>query len=257
MLCRFFVFRCPDLARGFAFQSMKSFLAVLLLCVPLSAGSIVTGGQLLNQTNANQLAAWLGQGDLTFTNVFSSAPSGTGAAAFHTAVDGIGPTFILIQTSLGLVGGYDPVSWGSPVNGAYTLDPTNAGRTAFIYNLSTSTLFSQLLVGQNDPTNNNAGQYQTFNFLPYGPTFGGGHDLTVNASDLGSGFSFSYSYGNGYFQPNLFGQIDQTNFTITRVEAFTFAQTSATPEPATFALCGGVLAVLGMVRRRRAASSKC
>ena len=220
------------------------------MCVPLSAGSIVTGGQLLNQTNANQLAAWLGQGDLQLTNVFSSAPVSNGSTAFHTAVDGIGPTFVLIQTNLGLVGGYDPLSWSSPVNGGYNVNYTDAGRTAFIYNLTTTTLFLQRLV----PVGGfDAGQYQTYNFNGYGPTFGGGHDLAVNSNNLGAGYAYSYSYGNGYQGLNLFGVASPSlsQFTVSRVEAFTFsAVPSATPEPATFGLCGGALLAIGILRRR-------
>ena len=242
---------CPLFANVFAYWDMKPLLAVLLLCLPLPAASIVTGGQLLNQTNANQLAAWLGQGDLQLTNVFSSAPVSGGSTAFHTAVDGIGPTFILIQTNLGLVGGYDPISWSSPVNGGYTINLTNAGRTAFIYNLTTTTLFLQRPV----PAGGfDAGQYQAYNTNGYGPTFGGGHDLAVNSNNLGSGYSYSYSYGNGYQGVNLFGVASpsQSNFNITRVEAFTFSSitATATPEPSTFALFGGALALLGMLRRR-------
>ena len=123
---------------------------------------------LLTQTGANQLASWLGQGDLAFTDIFSQTPNASGSTSFHSAVDGEGPTFSLIQTSLGLLGGYDPLSWST--TGAYNTDLTNTGRTAFIFDLSTNTELAQRL---NEPY----GQYQAYNTSSYGPAFGGGHDL--------------------------------------------------------------------------------
>jgi hypothetical protein len=84
-------------------------------------------GNLLSQASADHLANWLGQGKQRFEKVFGAAPGAGGAAAFHAAVDGIGATFVLMQTSLGLVGGYNPVSWSSNVNGgAFTINPNDA-----------------------------------------------------------------------------------------------------------------------------------
>ena len=84
---------------------MKTFIAPLLFLgfsCSLSASSIVNGGQLLTQSGADQLAAWLGQGNLTLTNVFSSGPEANGISLFHAAVDGIGPTFVVVQTNYGI-----------------------------------------------------------------------------------------------------------------------------------------------------------
>ena len=227
---------------------MKPLLAVLLLTLPVSAASFVTGGQLLNQPNANQLATWLGQGDLNFTNIFSGAAGISSSAAFHAAVDGVGPTFILVQTDHGLIGGYDPSSWNSSTS--YNFTVADADRTAFIFNLSTASILRQLLNGQGNP---GSGQYQTFNYSFYGPTFGGGHDLAVNDSTLSSGYAYPYSYGNAGQTLNLFGSSGQTFFNVTRVEAYTFSAQAgaATPEPATFLLCGGALALLGVTRRKK------
>lgn len=216
---------------------MKSFFAVLLLTLPLPAASIVNGGLLLNQTDANQLATWLGPGDLTFTNIFSSAPVAGGAAAFHAAADSQGATFSLIQTNLGLVGGYDPLPWDS--SGSYNIQNSTTGRDAFIFNLSTPTMLAQRL--------DFAGKVQTYNNSSFGPTFGGGFDLTVYSSDLSRGSSYG-----GIGQPNMFGASTLKLFTVSRVETFTFAQASAaTPEPATSLLCGGALLALGALRKRR------
>ena len=228
---------------------MKPFLAVLLLTLPLPAASIVNGGQLLTQANANQLAAWLGQGDLTLTDVYSGTPGAGNSTGFHTAVDGLGPTFSIIQTNLGLVGGFDPIAWSS--SGNYNVDPDDSGRTAFLFNLSTGLKFLQRSVSQGS-IGGDTGYYQTYNNSSYGPTFGGGHDLGIPSANLSNGYAYSYSYGNGTNGANLFGATGQlTSFNIVRVEAYTFSpQATATPEPAMFLLCGGALVLLRWLHRR-------
>lgn len=219
----------------------------LLFVLPVFADSVVVNGALLSQASANQLATWLGQGDRTFVNVFSRTQGSGGSTAFHAAVDGIGPTFILMQTSLGLVGGYNPGSWNS--SGTYTENPTNAGRTAFIFNLNSGTRLSQRL-GVNE------GRYQTFNFSGYGPAFGGGHDLVVNSATLGSGYANTHSYGGSFGQPNVFGLNGFTSFTVGRVEAFTISPIlpTAVPEPASISLIGVALGGLLYLRGRTKAS---
>lgn len=211
---------------------MRSCILFLCSILPLGASTVVNGGQLLTQTYADQLATWLGQGDLSLTNIFSSAPVANGSGLFHAAADAQGPTFSVIQTNLGLVGGYNPQSWSSISN--YNITTTNNLRTAFIFNLSINTLLPQILLNM---ANFDAGQYQTYNYSQYGPAFGGGHDLVINNNTLGSGYAYSFSYGNGQNGANIFGISSSsiTTFTVSRVEAYTFtvSPTNGVPEPAT------------------------
>lgn len=216
--------------------------------LPLGATTVVTGGQLLTQTDADQIATWFGQGDLALHNIFSSAPVTGGSVLFHTAADGQGPTFVVIQTNLGLVGGYNPQSWNS--SGNYNVTQANNLRTAFLFNLSMTSLLPQIL---GSPTDD--GQYQTYNNSQFGPAFGSGFDFVVNASDLSSGYGFSWSYGSGLGGVNIFGISTTavvTPFTVSRLEAYTFtvAPTNGVPEPATSALGLAGLGCLALRLRR-------
>ncbi|MBI4909117.1 MAG: PEP_CTERM-anchored TLD domain-containing protein [Acidobacteria bacterium] len=223
---------------------MKTLLLALLAIFPLRAATIVNGGTLLNATDANQLATWLGQGDLTLTNIFSSGPDVNGAANFHAAADNKGATFILVQTAQGLVGGYNPVSWDGSLNN-YVLAPTDAMRTAFLFNLTAGQKLAELLTSAGT-----TGQYQTYNNLAYGPTFGGGHDLYVPGG-LSQALMYSFSYGNGSGGANLLGTTSNTYVTVnvSRVEAFTVG-TASTPEPPSLGLLGGGLGFLVLVRKK-------
>ena len=219
---------------------MKMFLLLLSLSLPAAAATVVNGGSLLNQVNANQIATWLGEGDLVLTNVYSSSGGLTAPQppSWHNAVDGVGRTVSLLLTDIGLVGGYNPVSWNS--SGGYTINLTDAGRTAFIFNLNSGVIQRQLL-GSSD------GQYQTYNHVAYGPTFGGGHDLTVNRDGGIFYFGTAFSYGNGTGSANIFGNGGQTNFTLLGFETFTITNV---PELSTLAPTSLALLLAAAKRQR-------
>ena len=219
--------------------------AIGILAGPARANSVVVGGTLLTQSSADQLASWLGEGDLVLTDIYSASP-GT-AASFHAAADGQGRPFSVAEVQLApgqgqpgsgpaqLVGGYDPVSWNS--SSGYNTNATDAGRTAFIFNLSTSLLLPQLLTSQclSSPCD---GHFQTFNFYPWGPTFGGGHDLDL----LQDNYAFRYSYGNS----NVFGRGTGTDFfALSRLEVYTIADVTTVPEPST-GILGITAALIGI-----------
>jgi hypothetical protein len=163
---------------------------------------------LLTPAYESQLEAWLGQGNLTFTNIYTKA-FGDDGYDFHSAVDGKGPTFTLMSISgittsptpgIGgpgvVIGGYNPQSWNSL--GGYLFTTTDAERNAFIYNLSTTTIQRQNLQSQGWSLTD-SGSIQTWSSpYNYGPVFGGGHDLLVNPS-LNSGYAGNFSYGGTSF----------------------------------------------------------
>lgn len=197
---------------------------------------MVNGGTLLSQTHADQLATWLGEGDLLLTNVYSAAATPANYPGWHTAVDPYARTFTLISTNLGLVGGYNPVNWNASLND-FVINTTDADRTAFIFNLTAGVRQLQRLGTVN-------GQYQTLSSSSHGPTFGGGYDLTVTFN-----YAYAYSYGDGL--TDIFGNIGQTLFTPTTFETYSIAASPEVPEPATFGLAGAALLTLGIVRRRQ------
>ncbi len=209
-------------------------LVTLVNAVDARAASTVTGGTLLNLTDANQLANWLGNGNQAFNNIYG----GIDPLAFTSAAAGQGATFTLAEVFVNyqpsqyfgqtfLVGGYNPTSWTSSFD--YTYTPLLADRTAFLFNLTNPNM-----KGQNmdlGPPFGTTGEFQTFNH-PFHPEFGAGADLYMISSDgtnnFTAGFANAYSYGNGM---NVFGE-SYTEFDTRRVELFTSSTIVATPEPA-------------------------
>ncbi len=178
--------------------------------------AIIGGSDLLTGPDVTTLAGWLGEGSISLTKVFAAAQGdGKTAANFHTAVNGIGRTFTVIELPIQngqtrkVIGAYNPQSWSSIGNYNYTSD---AQRTAFLFNLTTGALQRQRL-------GDSVGQFQTYNGSNYGPTFGGGHDIYVDNS-LRSGYANTYSYGSTGQNITGYGS-SYNSLTFARMEVFT------------------------------------
>lgn len=223
--------------------------ALILACaLPAQASTILGGSALLDASGHAQLERWLGQGSFDLSKVFTRDGDDT-SADFHAATDGRGPTFTLMQVTNDagqsfLVGGFNPQSWSSTDGWHNT--PTDSYRTGFIFNMTEPAVYRQVLSDYVLPSQ---GERQTFNGIDYGPTFGTGHDLYVNAS-LKAAFSWQVTYGNpldsglSIIDRSLGGQLVQVD----AMEVFTL---SPIPEPATYAMLLGGLALLGGAARRR------
>jgi len=232
--------------------TLKGAARVLLSAVLCISAAAQAQTSLITAADEAQLAAWLGQSDVTLTNIYTKEAGHT-SADFHQAVDGRGRTVAIMEatTSLGetfLVGGYNPASWET--FGGYRMTETNAERTAFLFNLSTGEIHRQTLVNRVFDT---VGAYQTYNDIDYGPTFGWGHDLYVPKDLTNGGFSLLYSYiePDGVdFQTSLLDGRTYTgpDVTIGRMEIYAIAPV---PEPAAGAMLAGGLLLLGAVARRR------
>lgn len=234
--------------RGCAFAAT---LIAVLLAPSARASAVVSGGTLLTQSYADEIAGELGQSNVDFTLLFTKQPGNT-ESDFHAAADGKGPTVSLMDVFIdgklaGLIGGYDPVSWRSDTT--FTMNGTDAGRTAFLFNLTTSTFQRQNLTGQGLP---NSGQYQTDN-TGLGPIFGGGWDLFVPADLTTGGYTNNYSYGGTSFGTNILGNSGVTSFSTGALEVYAVSAGTGAPEPSSAALGlgGGLLVACLWVMKRR------
>jgi hypothetical protein len=118
--------------------------------------------------------------------VYQASRDGFKASDFHSKVNGVQGTFIIIQTSSSFVfGGYTEADWSG---NNYKTD-----FNSFIYSLKNS--FNKPL--KMYQTTNNA----IYASSSYGPTFGGGHDIYI--SDQSNINANSYSSINSYEIPSI------------------------------------------------------
>jgi len=232
----------------FTYSFRRSFVfgaCLLSLLLPRAHANLISGYE-------SQLETWLGQGNLNFTQIFEKG-TGDNYTNFHAAVDGQGATLTLMSVSGAgfsgqIIGGYNPQSWNS--SDSYNFTPSDAARTAFIYNLTSSTIQRQNLNGQGY---GGSGQYQAHNYQYHGPSFGGGADLFVQSS-LNSGYAFNYSYGGTSFDGDIVdGTLngEYTAFSVTALEIYTFTQGSNSIPDGTSTNVLIVFSLVGLVALRR------
>jgi hypothetical protein len=228
---------------------MKMFYAaaVFALATCSAAAQTMSAPGLLDAGREAQLERWLGAGDQVFTPLFTGVPGDT-SLDFHAAVDGKGPTFTLLQVSNSvgswLVGGYNPQSWSS--TDGYHLTPTDAERTAFLFNLTTPAVYRQVSATYVFPSQ---GLRQTYNAPNHGPAFGQGPDLLVN-DRLDMALSWQVSYGDPLDQGKSI--IDRSlGGQIFHIDALQLFVVSPVPEPIGAGMLAAGLGLFALLARRR------
>lgn len=258
--------------------SWLCFIVCIFLNAPRAHAAWVVGGSggLMTQNYADRLQDWLGEGEIKLTRIYAKSDTDN-SVAFHAASDKKGRTITLIElvstdqatgfspsspagrlisVERQLVGGYNPKSWESNTFVHWTTNPLD--KTAFLFNLSSNEKFFQRL--------NFAGDAQTFNYFAYGPTFGSGFDLLVDAS-LKNGYANAGSYGpDPLGGPNRSivrtNELDEdsiysvTGLSVGSLEVYTISNIAAVPEPATLLLWGIGSAGVISLRWRRAARNE-
>jgi hypothetical protein len=231
---------------------MKTFYvaAALAFAAGSAAAQTTSGPSLLDDSRESQLERWLGAGDQRFTPLFTGVP-GDSSLDFHSAVDGKGATFTLLQVSnpagaSWLIGAYNPQSWSS--TDGFHLTPADADRTAFLFNMTVPAVYRQVPSTYILPSQ---GERQTDNASNQGPTFGAGPDLLVN-DRLDTALSWQVSYGNPLDEGKSI--IDRSlGAQLFHIDALQLYAVSPVPEPRTAGMFAAGLGLFSMLARRRRA----
>lgn len=231
---------------------MKVRANCLFALLATGAAAAHAGTVSLSPAQEGQLAAWLGEGPVKFTSIYTKA-SGDTSLNFHQAADGKGRTIAVMEATneLGqtwLVGGYNPQSWSS--SDGFHMTPDDAQRTGFVFNLTTSAIHRQILKSYSLDT---IGSYQTYNAANFGPTFGLGNDLYVPRDLTHGGYSVLYSYADPSLSNVNASVLDGSpythpNITYGAMQVYTI---SAVPEPTAMLMwLAGAGLLAGLARRR-------
>jgi hypothetical protein len=210
-----------------------------------NAGLIDSSSVLLNDSGANQLETWLGQGDLDWDSIWYGT-NGATSASWHAAVGRINNTVSIYKAinALGqevLIGGFTTSNWGG---GGYKSDSN-----AFIFNLT-----------QNEKQDSTGDPSTAIYRSPHHfATFGGGHDLYGGYLYIGNnslwwknGYTTSYSYdvtkGSIDVGTDNVRYAADSQMRVIAMETYSFSTAQPVPEPSTLAIFA--LGMIGLVSRR-------
>ncbi|MFT7150200.1 MAG: hypothetical protein ACI82Q_002065, partial [Nonlabens sp.] len=180
---------------------------IFLLSGPILAQNglqILPSSVLADNTDEQVLREWLlADGVASGTLLYRKSNDGNSGTVFHQKVDGQGPTLVLIKLTNGTVfGGYNPNSWKSD-------NTYSASSTSFVFNLTTDQ--------SGNIDSGNTGN-ATYNRANNGPSFGGGHDIYLDAS-MSNGYVRGWSYnavdGSGHRSSNSVRALTGINVTTT------------------------------------------
>jgi hypothetical protein len=169
-------------------------------------GSLFIGGTLISPSDGLYLDSLLEKGKKgkVWKLIYKATKHGFTASDFHKYSDKQGACITVIKSTNGnIFGGYCPLEWNSSGNYQFNKD---------------SWMFS--LVNANKkkyqfPQISNNGQYSTYCYSSYGPTFGGGHDLYVVSNSnttTGSYSNFGYNFDSAKVIGHAYGSTQAQAF---------------------------------------------
>ncbi|EFC37594.1 predicted protein [Naegleria gruberi] len=179
---------------------------------PFSTAALLSMGDManstiLNMTQADRFVREIVNGTsstIALKLIYRGSRDGLSVASFHAKCDNKGATVTLIKSTSGAVfGGYTSLSWRSEASLT-----ANADASAFMFSVISATKeerFVKVLQNANKA-------YAMYNYVTYGPTFGGGHDMCVKFNTL------------SYFNPNTYGYGIITNDYYSGGQYFTEAE---------------------------------
>ena len=166
---------------------------------------------LLNETKKgdeclNKIYEWTGGKNMEL--LYRGTRDGMSADTFHNKCNNKGPTISLFKNEKGYIfGGYAPIDWTS--YGSYRSAPDS-----FIFTLTNMYNISPTKFPNSDT------RYGILDHSPYGPCFGGGHDIHIgfNSNSTSCPNSYKDVLGKGY---SIFkGDNDNQNFNLKEIEVF-------------------------------------
>jgi len=120
--------------------------------------------------------------------LYRATTHGFESTTFHAKVDGTGPSLIIIKNNFNKTfGGYHHAGWIT--NGAYAVADSNN----FIFSVDENLKFPYTSTANNSVYSNTG----------YGPTFGGNHDIHVNANPRNTNGSYVRMASNSYYDTRL------------------------------------------------------
>jgi hypothetical protein len=159
-------------------------------------GGLLPGSQIIiDPADEQMILGWLDPSFYFEAGLLFSKQSGEvkSASDFHNASDNIPNTLVVVKTTDGYVfGAYNQGVWDAPING-YTGNLLNN----FLFSINNN----QRWLHRSGVPNANFENYSIYNSSSYGPTFGGGFDMTI-LSDLATGYTYQFSYYMEGTDPN-------------------------------------------------------
>ncbi|MBI4705887.1 MAG: TLD domain-containing protein, partial [Deltaproteobacteria bacterium] len=170
------------------------------------------GSVLISASEGDQINAWIGSPSQAWTLCYRRSTHGASAATFHNNCNNKGVSVSVAQLNSGRkIGGYASAAWTTANN--YKGDTSS-----FLFSLTYG--YKHACGGSGSGCSCGACPYYMYDYVTYGPTFGGGHDWNV-ANDMTTGYcniGHTYncrtgSYGTAQCRDDFCGSYSSWNVT--------------------------------------------